>query len=195
MDFNPRSPCGERQPCYTGKTRIIVFQSTLPVRGATQVRLCLRSHQQISIHAPRAGSDKRIHPQLSRLLQFQSTLPVRGATTRLHARHLHGPISIHAPRAGSDARLACSQACKRYFNPRSPCGERQQYCTNLLRSGGNIATWLPNDFSADGGKIVVSQQKTFFNAVSGARTSRTFYVYRRFASGGRSEDQCIGHIN
>ena len=171
------------------------FQSTLPVRGATFLRACAFSFSLISIHAPRAGSDSSGTSTVFILSIFQSTLPVRGATEWQSTQDPNDLISIHAPRAGSD--IACHKLlCEAgNFNPRSPCGERQQYCTNLLRSGGNIATWLPNDFSADGGKIVVSQQKTFFNAVSGARTSRTFYVYRRFASGGRSEDQCIGHIN
>ena len=33
--FNPRSPCGERLVRVFFKTVKIVFQSTLPVRGAT----------------------------------------------------------------------------------------------------------------------------------------------------------------
>ena len=37
----------------------IIFQSTLPVRGATHaVELMVRSHE-ISIHAPREGSDSK----------------------------------------------------------------------------------------------------------------------------------------
>ena len=42
---------------------IIVFQSTLPVRGATAAELKKLIDQYISIHAPRAGSDlRRLHP-------------------------------------------------------------------------------------------------------------------------------------
>ena len=62
-----------------------VFQSTLPVRGAT-------------LHAR--------HSAISCLV-FQSTLPVRGATRRRRA----------------------PQPALRNFNPRSPCGERQQRYT------------------------------------------------------------------
>ncbi len=36
----------------------IVFQSTLPVRGATATRNLAPYSKDISIHAPRAGSDK-----------------------------------------------------------------------------------------------------------------------------------------
>ena len=36
---------------------LIQFQSTLPVRGATFDRLALEFYDDISIHAPREGSD------------------------------------------------------------------------------------------------------------------------------------------
>ena len=41
---------------------MFTFQSTLPVRGATQVRGVFRGGIQISIHAPRAGSDVLVRP-------------------------------------------------------------------------------------------------------------------------------------
>ena len=34
--FNPRSPCGERPPLMVAKAVRIIFQSTLPVWGATK---------------------------------------------------------------------------------------------------------------------------------------------------------------
>ena len=55
--------------------------------------------------------------------EFQSTLPARGATTFVvHAQKSN--ISIHAPRTGSDALYFPRIAFARYFNPRSPHGER-----------------------------------------------------------------------
>ena len=59
----------------------ILFQSTLPVRGATG-HGCVQNpgRRHISIHAPREGSDQALH---------------------LHGVNV-GPISIHAPRDGSD---------------------------------------------------------------------------------------------
>ena len=36
-DFNPRSPCGERQAGFNVTAVTIIFQSTLPMRGATSV--------------------------------------------------------------------------------------------------------------------------------------------------------------
>ena len=56
----------------------------------------------ISIHAPRAGSDQSLRPGVGILLRFQSTLPVRGATLTPAAVQELISISIHAPRAGSD---------------------------------------------------------------------------------------------
>ena len=55
--FNPRSPCGERLMESGEKQRVIIFQSTLPVRGATRVHQRPSVGYEISIHAPRAGSD------------------------------------------------------------------------------------------------------------------------------------------
>ena len=102
----------------------------------------------ISIHAPPAGSDlntivkrsrtEHFNPRspcgerqstLSSFLitpQFQSTLPLRGATGVLSELQGRIVISIHAPPAGSDNnRLRRGGDCN-YFNPRSPCGERQK---------------------------------------------------------------------
>ena len=78
------------------------FQSTLPARGATITREIIAKRLEISIHAPRTGSDPnafctlRMQPYFNprsphgeRLLHnktsgnaniFQSTLPARGAT-------------------------------------------------------------------------------------------------------------------
>ena len=79
VDFNPRSPHGERRLIQhperrpqrfqstlpaRGATRIsctrcgtTLFQSTLPARGATHSATSSRCFSQISIHAPRTGSD------------------------------------------------------------------------------------------------------------------------------------------
>ena len=57
IDFNPRSPCGERPLEDIRAQYPRLFQSTLPVRGATDYRR-----------------------ELERINRFQSTLPVRGAT-------------------------------------------------------------------------------------------------------------------
>ena len=81
LHFNPRSPCGERPDLLLTLGRVF----------------------DISIHAPRAGSDRRLWQRDPRTL----------------------PISIHAPRAGSDISRSPIHSLMPDFNPRSPCGERR----------------------------------------------------------------------
>ena len=123
--FNPRSPHGERPEDDIEDSRLWVFQSTLPARGATRLLTFWTTSGQISIHAPRTGSDAE--------LAFVAQL---------------GKISIHAPRTGSDlvvrlllrhrrlfqSTLPARGATKLVavfardredFNPRSPHGERR----------------------------------------------------------------------
>ena len=78
-----------------------VFQSTLPLRGATSVEKILPGLKNISIHVPLAGSDQQ------------------GRDRRHRA-----DISIHAPLAGSDRSRRGYPRRGHYFNPRSPCRER-----------------------------------------------------------------------
>ena len=128
-DFNPRSPHGERQKRATSANERIEFQSTLPARGATTVEdiryeiceisihaprtgsdFCHWSTDRlvsISIHAPRTGSDKSRRAQSVCQKIFQSTLPARGATVALRQQPCDRlRISIHAPRTGSDQKQA-----------------------------------------------------------------------------------------
>ena len=102
-----------------------VFQSTLPVRGATIIADYIKLCQAISIHAPRAGSDDIRGCTYGSFASFQSTLPVRGATGYADEITRVFCISIHAPRAGSDFAPLAHGGCHYNFNPRSPCGERQ----------------------------------------------------------------------
>ena len=147
VDFNPRSPCGER-PCSCASGRMTaLFQSTLPVWGATDRARTMDRLLCISIHAPRVGSDPRSRALTVCRSKFQSTLPVWGATDAEGAKTFDvifqstlpvwGAtqadvqerteiilISIHAPRVGSDHHSDASFPGTIDFNPRSPCGER-----------------------------------------------------------------------
>ena len=100
--FNPRSPCGERPvpPALNGMIDKL-FQSTLPVWGATQpVRTPIQALA-ISIHAPRVGSDewvKRAH----NYAVISIHAPRVGSDFGTEEHHPSQDISIHAPRVGSD---------------------------------------------------------------------------------------------
>ena len=100
--FNPRSPRGERLLGALECLNSLIFQSTLPSRGATIV--CLHCAVKTS--------------------RFQSTLPSRGATKTTSKSSNTTAISIHAPLAGSDIKLSHGMGTVSYFNPRSPRGER-----------------------------------------------------------------------
>ena len=80
---------------------IVRFQSTHPVRGATDIKISTASG-----------------------LQFQSTHPVRGATITMRRRKRMLTISIHAPRAGCDDTGKRKDHHGQHFNPRTPCGVR-----------------------------------------------------------------------
>ena len=143
--FNPRSPHGERRGTSGGVCPRVVFQSTLPARGATGFFLQRADAELISIHAPRTGSDPgcrfgRLPASISihaprtgsdvaqaveghRRQRFQSTLPRTGSDVCVHLVHTSLVISIHAPRTGSDATgSAPPPAQEQDFNPRSPHG-------------------------------------------------------------------------
>ena len=103
---------------------MVKFQSTLPVWGATKILITEEMIYNISIHAPRVGSDNTPFEFSIILLIFQSTLPVWGATLGIAVVIADNTISIHAPRVGSDTGGQQHEKRKEYFNPRSPCGER-----------------------------------------------------------------------
>ena len=127
-DFNPRSPCGERPLSYNGKNIVngisihaprvgsddtkgtktpayIIFQSTLPVWGATSIK---------------TASDLSV-------TVFQSTLPVWGATASLPGHQRPGRnFNPRSPCGERRTPTIRTQRHRRYFNPRSPCGERRR---------------------------------------------------------------------
>ena len=63
-------------------------------------------------------------PRLPRMFRFQSTLSLRRATTKAPEFCIQIIISIHALLAESDVHPLRQLYYLRYFNPRSPCGER-----------------------------------------------------------------------
>ena len=124
-NFNPCSPCGERPGSVAQRpSSVAYFNPCSPCGERPFDGGRARETDEISIHAPRAGSDGLwgLRPHLRK--GFQSMLPVRGAT-RHPAGHPHRvSISIHAPRAGSDQRGLLGRGKLHHFNPCSPCGER-----------------------------------------------------------------------
>ena len=149
LDFNPRSPHGERRlellellhhlliSIHAPRTGSdakqrgrgipgLPFQSTLPARGATGAGLPNQPGHDISIHAPRTGSDTESALCFLRA-HISIHAPRTGSDKLIDLFGLVGKISIHAPRTGSDPDCAKWRAPIKYFNPRSPHGERHQH--------------------------------------------------------------------
>ena len=82
--FNPRSPCGERPWFLVTSKMEPIFQSALPLRGATEHLLHHAAQLLISIRAPLAGSDWPAKP----------------------GQNVRNEISIRAPLAGSDISIS-----------------------------------------------------------------------------------------
>ena len=124
-DFNPRSPCGERQALAVYGRAAARISIHAPRVGSDARQVSWASDIRISIHAPRVGSDINVRPTEEYCSSFQSTLPVWGATKASsglagyswrfqstlpvwgatgHQQRVRRPprISIHAPRVGSD---------------------------------------------------------------------------------------------
>ena len=158
-DFNPRSPHGER-PCWiSAASSSLIFQPTLPARGATGRGQRAGVERMISTHAPRTGSDAQrsllrpsnddFNPRSphgerpiasatpSQMPLFQPTLPARGATTMEAIRI--API---------------------HFNPRSPHGERPPRRGRTRRRNG-ISTHAPRTGSDDGFRRLIQSACLF----------------------------------
>ena len=95
------------------------FQSTLPVRGATHLVASYYQTGQISIHAPREGSDSGFaYPVCQETISIHA--PREGSDNRGCKDYRKNRISIHAPREGSDSSINLFLLFFEYFNPRSP---------------------------------------------------------------------------
>ena len=147
QNFNPRSSCEERRHLAAIRLELIVFQSTLLMRGATATLLVaalalakfqstllmrgatLRQHlrrqeNHISIHAPHARSDRCGGDCID--MQRLISIHAPHARSDLAAMQSCHPdwISIHAPHARSDVKGQGYHQLVEYFNPRSSCEER-----------------------------------------------------------------------
>ena len=165
INFNPRSPHGERQACQRHMLRHchfnpcsphgerprtawrtpprFLFQPTLPARGAT---VATRWQASLRVHFnPRSPHGER-HISFFIICQavstFQPTLPARGATAAKIAAVNPAEISTHAPRTGSDRISSPSAPTSSLFQPTLPA--RGATFVAILRERGNlISTHAP----------------------------------------------------
>ena len=127
--FNPRAPCGARLGVFTIFIDINKFQPTRPLRGATLRDSLLDKYDVISTHAPLAGRDNS-QMILALHLEISTHAPLAGRDVCVDSFNDGEAISTHAPLAGRDVRSKARETKTKNFNPRAPCGARQQKCTN-----------------------------------------------------------------
>ena len=169
--FYPRSPRGERLFLYKALSSFVLFLSTLPARGATILRSAMAARRpQISIHAPREGSDgdqlvfamggksisihapregsDLLHPAVSSRHAYISIhAPREGSDAEKWGMGLVDIISIHAPREGSDARTALSLWIGRVFLSTLPARGATSVCRCCLEHVPQISIHAPREGS------------------------------------------------
>ena len=122
--FNPRAPCGARQPSPRPPSLGREFQPTRPLRGATDANGgFIAIHLIFQPTRPLRGAtiwrDTKCCAK-----KFQPTRPLRGATNNRQMIFTLHLISTHAPLAGRDCNILRGFLRSRNFNPRAPCGAR-----------------------------------------------------------------------
>ena len=131
IDFNPRSPWGERPSIKVKDKPKNQFQSTLPVGGATSRQKHTGGSKIISIHAPRGGSDVIKRTNYRNLTNFNPRSPW-GERHSLQAVLQKSSIFQSTLPVGGATFLGNSLLRRTYhFNPRSPWGERPERGTAI----------------------------------------------------------------
>ena len=143
VDFNPRSPHGERLGLQLAASQAAQFQPTLPARGATDINASAIVHERISTHAPRTGSDVLSDKSYQYTTAISTHAPRTGSDRYHFFRRLSNVISTHAPRTGSDDTPQGYMMALSDFNPRSPHGERQINALCGLRAVLEISIHAP----------------------------------------------------
>ena len=135
------------------------FQSTLPARGATKPDIYPVILQKFQSTLPARGATHMERFEADGPAEFQSTLPARGATLPCTvSMGINKEISIHAPREGSDDAMCPARTTARYFNPRSPRGERRM-ATRTLESARRFQSTLPARGATPPTKVPIRDNK------------------------------------
>ena len=141
IDFNPRSPHGERRGQNPFQHEANYFNPRSPHGERLPCGICGKQHMEISTHAPRTGSDARQRHCQAPASYFNPRSP-HGERRDQYATTSYVDISTHVPRTGSDTARNQRTATGADFNPRSPHGERPKG-TIQARMNTIISTHAP----------------------------------------------------
>ena len=125
--FNPRPPCGGRQPWKLRARRCLKISThALLAEGDQAGRRGRQPGGDISTHALLAEGDHKGKYPGKLIVTFQPTPSLRRATFRVvSARAAVVRISTHALLAEGDTAVKESSKAAKNFNPRPPCGGRR----------------------------------------------------------------------
>ena len=176
---------------------MLVFQSTPPVKAATQLSEIEQREREISIHAAREGGDVTAWRGLGETCAFQSTPPVKAATAQhevfaelvaisIHAareggdQHIHPTrmltcISIHAAREGGDAITQLPRIYRSKFQSTPPV-KAATHAINKCRYGNRISIHA----AREGGDCAYRRCRTQHHiSIHAAREGGDLWVYNK----------------
>ena len=129
-NFNPRAPCGARPSSRSSMIAPSEFQPTRPLRGATgSPALSFPPCRYFNPRAP-CGARPTDFKRCPNTFMISTHAPLAGRDLLFGFLRDIIQISTHAPLAGRDHGSERRSCCPTHFNPRAPCGARQQKCTN-----------------------------------------------------------------
>ena len=138
-----------------------LFQSTLPARGATCGHGKYCRTEQISIHAPRTGSDCYVLLLLQQRAHFNPRSPHGERRLIMYIDQWLSLFQSTLPARGATDSVTRSQLIFANFNPRSPHGERLDAVTSIT-VGSWISIHAPRTGS-DGNIIHAISSRNNFN--------------------------------
>ena len=118
------------------------FQSTLPMRGATQAQRQVQAWKEISIHTPHAGSDTGITKPQTQRGDFNPHSPCGERRIRGDAGIPLLYISIHTPHAGSDI-SGTDRSPKNRISIHTPHAGSDTAADGICRTANRFQSTLP----------------------------------------------------
>ena len=132
-----------------------------PRTGSDLIARVVARELLISIHAPRTGSDFQRALNRVKTCLFQSTLPARGATSFAFNYMILVNISIHAPRTGSDHGGCCTMLLPPISIHAPRTGSDGIFCNLEIAVSKSISIHAPRTGSDGEGVYLISAYERF----------------------------------
>ena len=143
VDFNPRSPHGERLACARVRARAVVISTHAPRTGSDITPEGHFLRYGISTHAPRTGSDHWQEPNRLLTLEISTHAPRTGSDLSGTICKIRYIISTHAPRTGSDGSKLLQVQTEGNISTHAPRTGSDQSCRPRPNRRREISTHAP----------------------------------------------------